>query len=120
MRAVNPANQRAAGPSGAWVTSLPDGLDTRVGELGRALSGGQRQRLALARAFLADPSVLLLDEPTAHLDAPTADALLADLAAEAGSRSIVLVSHGHEAPFAADRTVVVEAGRARPGVTGGC
>jgi thiol reductant ABC exporter CydC subunit len=97
---------------GEWVESLDDGLRTRVGERGRALSGGQRQRLALARAFLADPSVLLLDEPTAHLDARNASALLADLWATAGDRSVVLVTHGPAGPFAAGRTVAI---RPRPG-----
>jgi ABC-type multidrug transport system fused ATPase/permease subunit len=81
------------------VASLPDGLDTRVGERGRALSGGQRQRLALARAFLADPSVLVLDEPTAHLDTATAGALLDDLWREAGGRSVLLITHGDAGPF---------------------
>ena len=83
----------------AWVASLPAGLDTRVGERGRTLSAGQRQRLALARAFLADPSVLILDEPGAHLDAETATALLADLWQEAGERSVLLVTHGDAGPF---------------------
>ena len=59
-----------------WVASLPDGLDTLVGEEGAQLSGGQRQRLVLARALLADAPVLLLDEPTAHLDPETAEALV--------------------------------------------
>ena len=84
---------------GEWVASLPDGLDTAVGERGRALSGGQRQRLALARAFLADPSVLVLDEPTAHLDTATAGALLDDLWREADGRSVLLITHGDAGPF---------------------
>jgi thiol reductant ABC exporter CydC subunit len=84
---------------GQWVASLPDGLDTVVGERGRALSGGQRQRLALARAFLADPAVLVLDEPTAHLDAATAAALLEDLWREAGERSVLLITHGDAGRF---------------------
>jgi thiol reductant ABC exporter CydC subunit len=84
---------------GAWVTSLPAGLDTRVGERGRTLSGGQRQRLALARAFLADPPVLILDEPDAHLDAETVTALLEDLWREAGNRSVLLLTHGGVGPF---------------------
>jgi ABC-type transport system involved in cytochrome bd biosynthesis fused ATPase/permease subunit len=81
------------------VTSLPDGLQTRIGVSGRALSGGQRQRLAIARAFLADASVLLLDEPTAHLDGPTAAGLLSDLWDVADDRSVLLVSHGERGPF---------------------
>jgi thiol reductant ABC exporter CydC subunit len=84
---------------GTWVASLPDGLDTVVGERGRALSGGQRQRLALARAFLADPAVLVLDEPTAHLDSATAEGLLDDLWREAGERSVLLITHGDAGPF---------------------
>jgi ABC-type multidrug transport system fused ATPase/permease subunit len=82
-----------------WVTSLPSGLDTLVGERGRSLSGGQRQRLALARAFLADPAVLILDEPTAHLDTATATALLAHLWERAGDRSVLLITHGDVGPF---------------------
>ena len=84
---------------GTWVASLPDGLETVVGERGRALSGGQRQRLALARAFLADPAVLVLDEPTAHLDSATAEGLLNDLWREAGQRSVLLITHGDVGPF---------------------
>ncbi len=84
-----------------WIETLPAGLDTKVGERGGLLSGGQRQRLAMARAFLADPAILLLDEPTAHLDQGNADALLADLWATAGDRSVLLVSHGDAGPFAA-------------------
>jgi len=84
---------------GEWVASLEAGLDTVVGERGRDLSGGQRQRLALARAFLADPSVLVLDEPTAHLDEATAEALLDDLWRHAGGRSLLLVTHGDGGPF---------------------
>jgi len=93
---------------GAWVRELPDGLDTRVGEGGRTLSGGQRQRLAMARAFLADPSVLLLDEPTAHLDHGNAMALLGDLWDDAGDRSVLLVTHGDPGPFAQSRTLRLE------------
>ena len=86
-----------------FVEELPDGLDTRVGASGRALSGGQRRRLGLARAFLAAGTVLLIDEPTAHLDAATAAALLDDLWAAAADRSVVLVTHGDPGPFAAGR-----------------
>ncbi|MDX6279700.1 MAG: ATP-binding cassette, subfamily bacterial CydC, partial [Kribbellaceae bacterium] len=78
---------------GEFVESLPDGLDTMVGEHGARLSGGERQRLALARLLLADFDILVLDEPTEHLDDETGRALLADLYAAAGARSVLLLTH---------------------------
>ena len=79
-----------------WVRALPEGWDTLVGEQGRELSAGQRQRLVLARALLADAPVLVLDEPTAHLDPTTAETLLRDVLAAAGERSVLLITHRPE------------------------
>ncbi|MFF8931174.1 thiol reductant ABC exporter subunit CydD [Streptomyces longwoodensis] len=94
-----------------WVDSLPDGLDTLVGEHGVRLSGGQRQRLALARALLADFPVLVLDEPAEHLDLPTADALTADLLAATEGRTTLLITHRLTGLEAVDEVIVLDGGR---------
>ncbi|MEU2224394.1 thiol reductant ABC exporter subunit CydD [Streptomyces sp. NPDC018347] len=94
-----------------WVDSLPDGLDTLVGEHGARLSGGQRQRLALARALLAGFPVLVLDEPAEHLDLATADALTADLLAATEGRTTLLITHRLAGLDAVDEVIVLDAGR---------
>ncbi|CAM5597014.1 Thiol reductant ABC exporter subunit CydD OS=Streptomyces alboniger OX=132473 GN=cydD PE=4 SV=1 [Streptomyces alboniger] len=94
-----------------WAGSLPQGLDTLVGEHGARLSGGQRQRLALARALLADFPVLVLDEPAEHLDLPTADALTADLLAATEGRTTLLITHRLAGLDAVDEVIVLDGGR---------
>jgi thiol reductant ABC exporter CydC subunit len=90
-----------------WFGSLPDGLDTVVGEQGRELSGGQHQRIVLARALLADAPVLVLDEPTAHLDPATAVALIDDVFGCAGAdgKTILLITHRSEGLELVDEVV---------------
>jgi thiol reductant ABC exporter CydC subunit len=95
----------------AWVDSLPEGLDTRVGELGERMSGGERQRLAAARVLLADFPVMVLDEPGEHLDTATADAIIADLLDAAGRRAVLLITHRLAGLQAADEVIVLERGR---------
>lgn len=94
-----------------WTDSLPEGLDTLVGEHGARLSGGQRQRIALARALLADFPVLVLDEPAEHLDLPTADALTDDLLAATEGRTTLLITHRLAGLDAVDEVIVLDAGR---------
>src|SRR5205807_8133679 len=88
-----------------WVSGQPAGLDTFVGEEGRELSGGQRQRIVLARALLADTPVLVLDEPTAHLDPDTARALVRDVFAATAGRTVLLITHRSEGLELVDRIV---------------
>jgi ATP-binding cassette, subfamily C, bacterial CydC len=94
-----------------WIASLPHGLDTRVGMHGMAVSGGERQRIALARALLADPAVLVLDEPTAHLDAGTREELTSRLLAAKPGRSVLLITHDPAGLDQADEIVVLDHGR---------
>ncbi len=94
-----------------WVGTLPLGLDTLVGEEGSRLSGGQRQRLVLARALLVDAQVLILDEPTAHLDVETAEELLRDVFAST-QRSILLITHRREGLDLVDEVIGLVGGRA--------
>lgn len=78
---------------GAWFDGLEDGLDSRLGVGGLGVSGGERTRLAIARAIASARPVILLDEPVAHLDHPTAEAVLTDLVRHAQERTVVMVTH---------------------------
>jgi ATP-binding cassette subfamily C protein CydC len=90
-----------------WIDGLPAGLDTFVGEEGSELSGGQRQRIVLARALLAGSPVLVLDEPTAHLDPQTATELVDDVFSAAGDRTVLLITHRSEGLDLVDRVVTL-------------
>ena len=94
-----------------WIESLPQGWDTPVGTRGSAVSGGERQRLALARALLAGPELLILDEPTAHLDPETRADLTADLLDVTQDRATLLITHELRGLDQVDEIVVLEAGR---------
>jgi thiol reductant ABC exporter CydD subunit len=106
--------ERAAALSGldAVLRGLPQGLETPVGEGGERLSGGEAQRLALARAFLKDAPVLVLDEPTAWLDAESEALVLAALARLRRGRTVLLIAHRLTTAVGADRVVVMARGRA--------
>jgi ATP-binding cassette, subfamily C, bacterial CydC len=94
-----------------WIRSLPQGWDTPVGYRGAAVSGGERQRIALARALLADPALLILDEPTAHLDPVSRRGLTADLLAVTEGRATLLLTHDLAGLDQVDEIVVLDRGR---------
>ncbi|MFD1647633.1 ABC transporter ATP-binding protein [Haloarchaeobius litoreus] len=94
-----------------FVTDLPDGYDTAVGERGTTLSGGQRQRLAIARALLTEPEVLVFDEATSHVDTETEAEIQRTLRAVASDRTVFAVAHRLSTVRQADRIVVLEDGR---------
>ncbi len=118
LRLANPdasleAVRAAAAQAGAddFIMALPHGYDTPLGERGAGLSGGQIQRLALARAFLKDAPVLLLDEPTAHLDALTQTQIHDALRRLAHGRTVLLVAHRPSTARLADHVVVLDGGK---------
>lgn len=94
-----------------FIMSLPRGYDTAVGELGDTLSGGERQRLGLARAFLHDAPLMLLDEPTSNLDSLNEAVILRSLHQERDDKTVVLVSHRQSTMRIADTVYSVERGR---------
>ncbi|EHH68457.1 thiol reductant ABC exporter subunit CydD [Gluconobacter morbifer] len=95
-----------------YLTALPEGLETRIGEGGFGLSGGQAQRIAIARAYLKNAPLLLLDEPTSHLDPTTEADILGSLRALAKGRTVILCTHSAQARQFHGRHLVLEAGRA--------
>jgi ATP-binding cassette, subfamily B, bacterial len=101
---------RAAGID-AFISSLPLGYDTVVGERGAALSSGERQRLAIARAFLANPAVLILDEPTAALDPASEQQVIAGYEALMRGRTTIVITHRFELACQADRAIVLRDAR---------
>lgn len=95
----------------AWISSLPEGLSTRVGDRGLTLSSGQRQRLAMCRAILKDPRLVILDEPTAHLDVLNEDNLVEAMKTLMKERTVLLIAHRMPTLKFADQLVILESGR---------
>jgi ABC-type multidrug transport system fused ATPase/permease subunit len=94
-----------------FISELPQGYDTLIGERGAKLSGGQKQRMALARVFLADPRVLILDEATSALDSESEQLIQRSLSELMKSRTSIVIAHRLSTILAADRIVVLEGGR---------
>ncbi|TWU65242.1 ABC transporter ATP-binding protein [Crateriforma conspicua] len=100
-----------AAAADGFIRSLPDGYDTMIGERGVKLSGGQRQRLAIARAILADPQILILDEATSNLDSESEQLIQASLVDLLAGRTAFVIAHRLSTIRNADRIVVLEDGR---------
>jgi len=107
--AVEAAARRAQADE--FIQNLPNGYETEIGERGVKLSGGQRQRLALARAFLKDPAILVLDEATSHVDTETEALIQRSLAAFAADRTTFVVAHRLSTVRPADTILVLDEGR---------
>ncbi|WP_226023061.1 ABC transporter ATP-binding protein [Halomicrobium salinisoli] len=103
----------AAKTAGAheFITSLPDGYDSQVGQRGSSLSGGQRQRIAIARALVDDPPVIVFDEATSHVDNDTEAEIQRSLSATAGDRTVISIAHRLSTVRDADRILVLDDGR---------
>ena len=95
----------------AFIGDLPDGYETVIGDGGRPLSAGEAQRIALARAFLRDARLVILDEPTANLDAVNAEAVTDAMSRLSEGRALLVIAHRPELARNADRIVRLEAGR---------
>ena len=95
----------------AFICRLPDGYDTVIGRGGRQLSGGERQRLSIARAILADPQILVLDEATASVDTETERAIQASLEKLIKGRTTISIAHRLSTLREADRLIVIDDGR---------
>jgi ATP-binding cassette subfamily B protein len=95
----------------AFIESLPDGWETRVGERGLKLSGGEKQRVAIARAMLKGPRILVFDEATSSLDSHTEQAIQRTLAEVSEDHTTLVIAHRLSTVVDADRILVMEAGR---------
>jgi len=93
------------------IKSFSDGFETIVGEKGVILSGGQKQRIALARAFLRDSPILILDDPVSQVDMETGSAIINTIKSLAGIKTLIIVSHRFSAIQFADQIIVLDSGR---------
>jgi ATP-binding cassette subfamily B protein len=109
MEEIEAAARRAQ--ADGFIRELPDGYETRVGERGLTLSGGQRQRIAIARALLADPRILILDDATSSVDATTEEAIKSGLGEAMAGRTTFIIAHRLSTVSLADEVVVLDAGR---------
>jgi ATP-binding cassette subfamily B protein len=109
LEKVEAAARRAQ--ADGFIHELPDGYETRVGERGLTLSGGQRQRIAIARALLADPRILILDDATSSVDATTEEAIKSGLQEVMSGRTTFIIAHRLSTVSLADEVVVIDGGR---------